>query len=342
MIRATRVLRAGHWSGIASDAAILSFDERYRRRFAIKGAQGLEFLLDLPEATVLRNGDGLVLEDSRMVEVRAKPEPLLVVRGGDPQELACFAWHIGNRHVPAAIESDLILIRPDHVIAAMLVGLGAEVSEIKAPFDPRAAPMRIRPSAMAFIVMADLAFLPTRLEGERSADISALLKLLTFLSPAFPVGSFSYSHGLEWLIAEGGMHNAEAIESWIVDLLELGSLWNDAVLLAEACRAASEEEPALVTRLAELACALAPSRERQLETLSQGTAFLNAVSAAWPCFPASRLLAVGGAAYPIAVGACAAAHRIRASDALPGWLNSAAANLVSVAVRLIRSARMQG
>jgi urease accessory protein len=136
VIRATRVIRAGHWSGVATDAVLLFYDDRHRRRRAMKGERGVEFLLDLPEATALRNGDGLVLNDGRMVEVRAKPEPLLVVEAKDAHHLARLAWHLGNRHVPAAIEKGRILIRPDHVLAEMLRGLGAEVSLIEAPFDP--------------------------------------------------------------------------------------------------------------------------------------------------------------------------------------------------------------
>ena len=136
MIRATRVIHAGHWSGVATDAVILGYDDRHRRRLAMKGERGFEFLLDLPEATALRNGDGLVLEDGRMVEVRAKPEPLLVITARDPHHLTRLAWHLGNRHVPAAIDPSRILIRPDHVLAEMLSGLGAEVSAIEAPFDP--------------------------------------------------------------------------------------------------------------------------------------------------------------------------------------------------------------
>jgi urease accessory protein len=136
VIRASKVVHAGHWSGVATDAVVLPFDDRHRRRLAMKGERGLEFLLDLPEATALRHGDGLVLEDGRMVEVRAKPEPLLVVAAKDAHHLARLAWHLGNRHVPAAIGDGRILIRPDHVLAAMLVGLGGEVAAIEAPFDP--------------------------------------------------------------------------------------------------------------------------------------------------------------------------------------------------------------
>ena len=136
MIRATKVIRAGHWSGVSTDAVLLGYDDRHRRRLAMRGERGVEFLLDLAEATALRDGDGLVLDDGRMVEVRAKPEPLLVVTAKDAHHLTRLAWHLGNRHVPAAIEEGRMLIRPDHVLAAMLVGLGAEVSVVEAPFDP--------------------------------------------------------------------------------------------------------------------------------------------------------------------------------------------------------------
>jgi urease accessory protein len=136
MIRASKVIHAGHWSGVAADIVVLPFDDRHRRRLAMKGERGVEFLLDLPEAMALRHGDGLALDDGRMVEVRAKSEPLLVVTANDAHHLARLAWHLGNRHVAAAIEGGRILIRPDHVLAEMLAGLGAEVSAIEAPFDP--------------------------------------------------------------------------------------------------------------------------------------------------------------------------------------------------------------
>jgi urease accessory protein len=136
LIRANKVIHAGDWSGDATDAVVLAYDDRHRRRLAMKGERGVEFLLDLPEAIALRNGDGLVLEDGRMVEVRAKPEPLLVVQAKNAHHLTRLAWHLGNRHVPAAIEKSRILIRPDHVLAEMLAGLGAEVSAVEAPFDP--------------------------------------------------------------------------------------------------------------------------------------------------------------------------------------------------------------
>ena len=102
----------------------------------MKGTRGLEFLLDLETAVVLRGGDALVLEDGRLVEVVAAPEPLLEIRGRDPQHLVRLAWHLGNRHLPTQITARGLRIRRDHVIEAMVRGLGARLIEIEAPFDP--------------------------------------------------------------------------------------------------------------------------------------------------------------------------------------------------------------
>jgi len=100
------------------------------------GTRGLEFLLDLESAVALRGGDALVLEDGRLIEVVAAPEPLLEIRGQDPQHLVRIAWHLGNRHLPTQITGRALRIRRDHVIEAMVKGLGARVVEIEAPFDP--------------------------------------------------------------------------------------------------------------------------------------------------------------------------------------------------------------
>ena len=100
------------------------------------GTRGLEFLLDLESATALRGGDALVLEDGRLIEVVAAPEPLAEIRGTDPQQLVRVAWHLGNRHLPTQVVGKGLRIRRDHVIEAMVRGLGARVIEIEAPFDP--------------------------------------------------------------------------------------------------------------------------------------------------------------------------------------------------------------
>ncbi len=171
--------------------------------------------------------------------------------------------------------------------------------------------------------------------AEPPSSTQGLLKLLTFLSPAFPVGSFSYSHGLEWLIEAGSLSDSEDVQAWVTDLLEGGSGWNDAVLFAEAFRAAAELDHARFVAAAELAEALAPSTERHLETMAQGRAFLTAVASTWPCPPVERLILAGGACYPVAVAAAAAGHGIALDQVLPAYLNAFAANLVSVAVRLV-------
>ena len=136
MIRATQV-RSGHrWTQAAADTVVLDFDDRHRRRMAMTGTRGLEFLLDLENALALRGGDALVLEDGRLIEVVGAPEPLLEIRGHDPHHLVRVAWHLGNRHLPTQIMPKGLRIRRDHVIEAMVKGLGARVIEIEAPFDP--------------------------------------------------------------------------------------------------------------------------------------------------------------------------------------------------------------
>jgi urease accessory protein len=134
MLKVVEVLPA--WTGPHADHIALDYDGRHRRRMALTGAHGLEFLLDLPEARLLHGGDGLKLEDGRVVLVEALPEPLMAVRGEDGVHLLRLAWHIGNRHLTAQVEAERILLRYDRVIAHMLEHLGATVEPVTAPFDP--------------------------------------------------------------------------------------------------------------------------------------------------------------------------------------------------------------
>jgi len=136
MIRATQVLGQHRWTQSAADTVVLDFDDRHRRRMAMTGTRGLEFLLDLENAVALRGGDALLLEDGRLIEVVAAAEPLLEIRGADPLHLVRVAWHLGNRHLPTQIMPKGLRIRRDHVIEAMVKGLGARIIEIEAPFDP--------------------------------------------------------------------------------------------------------------------------------------------------------------------------------------------------------------
>ncbi|MBP0113500.1 MULTISPECIES: urease accessory protein UreE [Bradyrhizobium] len=136
MIRATQVKGQHRFTEAPADTVVLDFDDRHRRRMAMTGTRGLEFLLDLEHAVALRGGDALVLEDGRLIEVVAAPEPLLEIRGRDPHHLIRVGWHLGNRHLPTQIMAKALRVRRDHVIEAMVKGLGARVIEIEAPFDP--------------------------------------------------------------------------------------------------------------------------------------------------------------------------------------------------------------
>ena len=114
----------------------LAFDDRHRRRITLTSDQGEPFLLDLPEASVLEEGDGLAMSDGTWLRVRAAAETLIEVTAPTPEQLARLAWHLGNRHLPVQIDAEALLIREDAVIADMLRGLGATVRVIAAPFSP--------------------------------------------------------------------------------------------------------------------------------------------------------------------------------------------------------------
>jgi urease accessory protein len=186
-----------------------------------------------------------------------------------------------------------------------------------------------------------------RLRGDDGAleDVSAaaLSRLMTWLSPAFPVGGFSYSHGLEWVVEQGGLRDATALGGWIEDALVHGAGRTDLILLAQAWRAVSAGDAKLLADTAELAAAFTPSAERRLETVAQGTAFLKATQAVWP-HPALEALAADGAevAYPVAVGAAAAAHGLALVATAQAFCQAFAANLVSAGVRLIPLGQTDG
>jgi urease accessory protein len=135
MRRSSEVRPAGRWQH-AIDCVVLDSEERQRRRSVLTGEKGTIFLLDLPRATTLRDGDGLVLDDGSIIHVAGKPEALIEITAATPQALARLAWHLGNRHTDMQIVGDALRIRRDHVLEAMLRGLGAKVRPVEAPFDP--------------------------------------------------------------------------------------------------------------------------------------------------------------------------------------------------------------
>ncbi|MGN6684250.1 MAG: urease accessory protein UreE [Devosia sp.] len=135
MIRATAALPANHGKGKAFAQLTLASDQRRLRR-KVLAVKGEEVLVDFAEPVTLEHFGGLLLEDGRIVEIVAAPEPLLEITPRGAEHLAQLAWHIGNRHLPAQIEKKRILVPRDHVAKAMLAGLGAEVREVSEPFLP--------------------------------------------------------------------------------------------------------------------------------------------------------------------------------------------------------------
>ena len=127
----------GHWPREEAAGSItLDFDARHRRRVRLTADQGEEILLDLPKAVAMADGDGLMLDDSRWLQIHAAAEPIVEVRHRDPAQLARLAWHLGNRHLATEFRAGVLCIRPDHVIEALLRRLGADLANVETPFQP--------------------------------------------------------------------------------------------------------------------------------------------------------------------------------------------------------------
>jgi len=175
-------------------------------------------------------------------------------------------------------------------------------------------------------------------------DAAALYRLMAWLSPAYPVGAFSYSSGIEWAVEAGDVTDAASLQRWLAVMIGEGGGFCDAVFLVHAHRAAAAGDDAALRAVAELAAAFAPSKERHLETTAQGRAFLETTRAAWPCAALDRLLALwdGPVALPVAVGVAGAGHGMPLSPVLPAYLQAMAANLVSAGVRLVPLGQTDG
>jgi len=138
-MRAHAVLAGATWDAAREvDRVLLDFDRRHRRRVVLHTERGQELLVDLPQAARLRDGDGLELDSGGVVRVCARPEALLDIHAVAPADLARIAWHLGNRHLPVQLLGTHLRIRADHVIEAMVRGLGGHVAHVEAPFDPEA------------------------------------------------------------------------------------------------------------------------------------------------------------------------------------------------------------
>jgi urease accessory protein len=175
-------------------------------------------------------------------------------------------------------------------------------------------------------------------------ESSTLYRLMAWLSPAYPVGAFSYSSGIEWAVEAGDIKDAETLRQWLAAMLAEGGGFCDAVLFAHAYRAIAASDEAALRATAELAAALVPSKERFLETAAQGRAFLDATKAAWPCPALTRLDDAwrGAVALPVAVAVACAGHGIACEPALGAFLHALTANWISAGVRLIPLGQTDG
>jgi urease accessory protein len=173
---------------------------------------------------------------------------------------------------------------------------------------------------------------------------SALFRLLAWLSPAYPVGAFSYSSGIEWAVEAGDVTNADTLRRWLAAMLTQGAGFCDAVFFVHAYRASAAEDEEYLRSAVELAAAMTPSRERFLETTAQGGAFLDTTRSTWPCPALDRLAGVakGPIAYPVAVATAAAGHGVPLESALGAYLQALVANWVSAGIRLIPLGQTDG
>jgi urease accessory protein len=173
--------------------------------------------------------------------------------------------------------------------------------------------------------------------GMKADEAAALYRLMTWLSPAFPVGAFSYSSGIEWAVEAGDVTDAASLRDWLAAMLEEGSGFCDAVFLAQAHRAVSAQDAAGLREIAELAAAFVPSRERQLETSTQGRAFIEIARSAWACDGLDGMVAACGSSmvYPVAVGLVSAGHDVPLEPAMHAFLHAVVSNWISAGARLV-------
>lgn len=168
---------------------------------------------------------------------------------------------------------------------------------------------------------------------------------MTWLSPAFPVGAFTYSHGLEWAVEDGTVTSAAMLSDWLSDILRHGAGRSDAILLVAAFRASAEERPEDLQKIAELAYALQPSKERRLESGAQGRAFAMAIGDTWGASTLVDLVArlsPDPVAYSVAVGTTAADHHLPLAETVEAYLTAFVANIVSAAVRAVPLGQTDG
>ena len=332
MIRATRHLTRRDAAETPSARVVLAHGERHLRRKLLRLETGEEFLVDLPEPVMLRHGDFLALDDGTLVEVEAAVEELHAVAGRDALHFAELAWHLGNRHLPVEIEPGRILIQRDHVIRAMLEGLGAEVSRLRSLSNHpwrlssdgghshgREAGQSAERTITALRAIRTMGInMPEGLTAPASADldVAGLSGRRLRLQPRAGAGHFQ----------DRLVRDRLRSDRWLTDLLAHGSAWNDAVLLAESWR--EERRGPAKPRSSPKHSG---SRERHMETTLQGGAFLRRCGLAICANPQEP-----DTPYPVALGLArgpAVPTEFRALRLSSCFVS----NLVQVALRLSRS-----
>jgi urease accessory protein len=176
------------------------------------------------------------------------------------------------------------------------------------------------------------------------SEAAALYRLMTWLSPSFPVGAFAYSSGIEWAVETGDISDPSSLEAWLDSMLTVGPGFCDGVFLTQAHRAASSGDDPALSEIAELAGAFASSRERWLETSMQGRAFVDIARAAWNIASLDRLVECCGGiiVYPVAVGIVSAAHRVPLQPTIHAFLHAVTCNWISAAARLVPLGQTDG
>ena len=177
----------------------------------------------------------------------------------------------------------------------------------------------------------------TRTTTTTELSAAALYRLTTWLSPAYPVGGFAYSGGIEWAVEAGDVTSPETLRGWLETMLGHGAGFNDATLFVQGYRAVANHHDAKLAEIVELAAAFVPTRERHLETTTLGRAFVDVTCAAWPCDALTRLQQTAGhpVVYPVAVGVACAGHDIPLEPALHAFLPALTSSWISAAVRLV-------
>jgi urease accessory protein len=233
------------------------------------------------------------------------------------------------------------------MITAIIITMNMSMTSIAVTTITTAIPMlmttskparpRRRAAVRADPVNEDTAPAPVGRSGMQDDEAAALYRLMTWLSPSFPVGAFSYSSGIEWAMEAGDIVDANSLRDWLVSMLADGPGFCDGVFLAHTHRTASSLDAAGLRDIAELAAAFVPSRERYLETSAQGRAFIEIARAAWNCDGLDQLISHcdGAVVYPVAVGLVSAAHAIALASTMHAFLHALASNWISAGARLV-------